>query len=48
MGKEDSSESDRLETTTALDSLSAIERRYDEEDEQMLIRLIKIRGHLWT
>jgi hypothetical protein len=48
MGREDSTESDRLETKTSLDKLAALEKQYDEEDEQMLIRLIKIRDHLWT
>ena len=32
----------------SLDILHKIEKQYEEEDEQMLIRLIKIRGSLWT
>jgi hypothetical protein len=31
-----------------LDALGDLERQYDEEDEQMIIRLIKIRKSLWT
>lgn len=31
-----------------LDLTSKIEKEYEEEDTQMMVRLIKIRGHLWT
>ena len=31
-----------------LDRLSEIEKQYDEEDTEMLIRLIKVRKSLWT
>lgn len=48
MGREDSTESDRIETKTSLDKLAALEKQYDEEDEEMLIRLIRIRSSLWT
>lgn len=48
MGREDSSDADLIETKTALDSLTEIEQRYATEDEDMLVRLIKVRGHLWT
>ena len=48
MGRDDTSDSDRLETNTALDRLSEIELQYDTEDQDMMIRLIKVRGHLWT
>ena len=30
------------------ESCHEIEAAYDKEDEEMLIRLIKVRGHLWT
>lgn len=33
---------------TALDKSQEIEAAYDKEDEKMMIRLIKIRGSLWT
>jgi hypothetical protein len=35
-------------TKKVLDRCRKIEERYAREDEQMLIRLIKIRNHLWT
>jgi hypothetical protein len=31
-----------------LDKCNEIEKMYEDEDEQMLIRLIKVRNHLWT
>ena len=34
--------------TTALELLRKIEQDYEEEDEAMMIRLIKIRDSLWT
>lgn len=39
---------DRKEKDRILKKLSKIEKQYDREDEQMLIRLIKIRKSLWT
>lgn len=48
MGTEDVTDADRVESKTALDSLTEIEQRYEAEDEDMMVRLIKIRGHLWT
>ena len=33
---------------TALDKSTEIEQQYEQEDEEMMIRLIKIRGSLWT
>jgi hypothetical protein len=33
---------------TALDKSREIEKAYDDEDEAMMIRLIKIRESLWT
>jgi len=31
-----------------LDRMHNIEREYDQEDQEMMIRLVKIRKHLWT
>ena len=39
---------DRKESKRALKLLRKIEQQYEREDEQMLIRLIKIRKSLWT
>jgi len=36
------------ESKMTLDRLNEIEKRYDEEDTEMLIRLIKVRKSLWT
>ena len=44
----DRTEEEREESRLALDLSSKIEREYDEEDEAMMIRLIKIRDALWT
>lgn len=33
---------------SALDEASALEQKYQDEDDEMLLRLIKIRHHLWT
>ena len=32
----------------SLDLLQKIEKQYEDEDEEMLIRLIRIRSSLWT
>ena len=45
---EDKTEEERAKTTHLLEVLRKIEEDYDKEDEEMLIRLIKIRKHLWT
>jgi hypothetical protein len=42
------SNEEREETSRILDECNRIEAAYDAEDEEMLIRLIKIRRHLWT
>ena len=39
---------EREETKKALDLCTEIEQRYEQEDEDMMIRLIKIRQGLWT
>lgn len=36
------------EKEKAFKKLNKLEEKYDKEDEQMMIRLIKIRKHLWT
>lgn len=44
----DEEESEREKTRQTLDVLSKIEQQYEDEDEAMMIRLIKIRQSLWT
>lgn len=39
---------EREETTQCLEFLRKIEQEYEDEEEQMLLRLIKIRKYLWT
>lgn len=45
---EDRTDEERAASRSALDATQAIEDKYNEEDEQMMIRLIKIRQSLWT
>ena len=45
---ENETEEERQEVKTALDLTQEIEQQYRDEDEAMLIRLIKIRESLWT
>lgn len=45
---EDRSEEDANASKLALDKMHEIEQMYDKEDEEMMVRLIRIRGHLWT
>jgi hypothetical protein len=45
---EDKTEDERKQCRTALNLSQEIEKAYEDEDEQMLIRLIKIRDALWT
>jgi hypothetical protein len=45
---EDKTEEEREETVRRLDRLREIETQYETEDEEMLIRLVKIRKYLWT
>ena len=45
---EDRSEEELAASSRALDATQAIEDKYTQEDEEMLIRLIKIRQALWT
>lgn len=45
---EDRTEEELAESRKALDGTQAIEDKYEKEDEEMMIRLIKIRQSLWT
>jgi len=45
---EDSSPEEQRESRRCLKILNQIEKKYDQEDERMMIRLIKVRNHLWT
>lgn len=42
------SEAEERELEVAIQKTSDVERQYEAEDEEMMIRLIKIRHHLWT
>jgi hypothetical protein len=45
---EDKSEAEQEQCRTALNLSQEIEKAYDDEDEAMLIRLIRVRDSLWT
>lgn len=45
---EDETDEEREETRRCLDLLDKLEQQYEQEDEDMMIRLIKIRQSLWT
>jgi hypothetical protein len=45
---EDRDEADREESRRILDECRRLEEKYEQEDEDMMIRLIKIRQGLWT
>jgi hypothetical protein len=45
---EDKTESEAKQCREALDKSQALELQYEQEDEAMMIRLIKIRQSLWT
>lgn len=45
---DEETDNDREKTQKLLNTCSDIEERYHKEDEEMLIRLIKIRRSLWT
>jgi hypothetical protein len=45
---EDKTEAEREQCRTALDLSNQIEKAYDDEDEAMMIRLIRVRDSLWT
>lgn len=44
----DDTDEERAESKSTLDICNDMEAKYEAEDEEMLIRLIKIRNHLWT
>ena len=48
LNHENRTEEEEAEVRRALDLSQEIEEQYEAEDEEMLIRLIKIRKHLWT
>lgn len=48
LSSEDDTADEKAETHRILDLCQEIERQQNEEDEQMMIRLIKVRQHLWT
>lgn len=39
---------DVYEETNSIEKSTELEMEYEKEDTEMLIRLIKVRGHLWT
>lgn len=45
---DDRDEEDNTASKIALDNTTKIEELYHKEDEEMMIRLIKVRGSLWT
>jgi len=45
---DDKTPEEQAETRKALDMSNELEVKYDKEDEEMLIRLIKVRKSLWT
>jgi len=45
---EDNTPTEKKETQKALATMRKIEQQYEKEDEQMMIRLIRIRESLWT
>lgn len=45
---EEKTEEEKKACSAALNKLESLEAQYDREDEEMLIRLIRIRHHLWT
>jgi len=48
LGADDANAKERAESTRALKLSAKIEKQYEDEDERMMIRLIKIRQSLWT
>jgi hypothetical protein len=47
-GSDDKTPAEKKATTKALKDLRKIEAAYEKEDEEMMIRLIKVRHGLWT
>ena len=48
LGRDDNTAAERRASSKALKASLKIEAAYEKEDEQMMIRLIKIRENLWT
>lgn len=48
LGSKNETPEEQAESRRILDLCQEIENQYDQEDEAMMIRLIKIRDHLWT
>lgn len=48
LGLNDRTDEERAESRRVLDLSTEIENKYSQEDEEMMIRLIKIRNSLWT
>ena len=48
IGKSEKDDATRKASTKALELLDKIEKAYELEDEEMMIRLIKVRNSLWT
>jgi len=44
----DKTDEERAESKRLLEAMDIIEKRYDDEDEAMMVALIKIRQSLWT
>lgn len=45
---EEKTPEERQDTSKALDMINELEENYEREDEEMLIRLVKVRRSLWT
>jgi hypothetical protein len=48
LGGEDETEEEQAETRRILDLCREIEKQQEDEDTEMMTRLIKVRNHLWT
>lgn len=45
---ESETQEEKIETNNSLDKLRELEEEYEKEDEEMLIKLIKVRRSMWT
>jgi len=45
---DDKPEAERVDTKPMLDQINEMQARYEQEDEDMMIRLIRVRNSLWT
>jgi hypothetical protein len=48
LDNENETPEERVEVMQMLDKTHEIEKQYNDQDEEMMIRLIKIRQSLWT